>query len=196
METPESVTAEATATEPETKAMGENVGVLGGLATPIEDIEEETVRKDDKSTAEDEPEPDPEDLEEVEQIKRGDHVKCKAPHCKGYGVVKSIHKGEMVPDTEDDVYGSKSDPAARVQLYKKMGDGFAPTDVHRGVKCAHCEKCDTLKPPAKKTEKKSHDGWTAEQRAAYKAALMASDAHKKRLEEAVTYQLAVKVGKA
>jgi len=193
----ESVTAEVTATEVEEKALGENTGILGGLAVPDEHVDEENVRKNDKNTAEDEPEPDPEDLEEVEQVKRGDHVKCKAPHCKGYGVVKSIHKGEMVPDTEDDVYGSKDEPACRVQLYKKMGDGFAPTEHHRGLLCKHCEKCDTLKPPSKKKGcATTREGWTDEQRAAYKAALMASEGYKKAVENAVTYQLAVKVGKA
>jgi hypothetical protein len=193
-----SVTAEATATaEPEEKAMGENVGVLGGLAVPDEDVEEENVRKsEDKNTGVDEPEPDPEDIEEEERVKRGDHVKCKAPHCKGYGVVKSVHKGEMVPDTEDDVYGSKASPACRVQLYKKMGDGYTATEHHRGMLCKHVEKCDMLKPPSKKKVEKAASGWTDAQKAAYKAALMESPEYKARMENAVTYQLAIKAGKA
>jgi|GEM_PF-4561487 len=82
-------------------------------------------------------------------IQPNDFVKISAPHHKGYGQVKSIHQDGFVPDVDEDVRGTRKEPAARVKCFKTMGDGHAPTDEHLGCKCKHLTKCAPLKPPSK-----------------------------------------------
>lgn len=120
----------------------------------------------DDEEAEDAPEPDDEDFEvdadspvddEEEEaegagFKRGDHVKMKAPHYKGFGVVQGVHKRGHVPHVANDIMGTDDEPAARVKCYKAMGDGYSPTQDHVGVKCMHMTKmAEPMGSPSKKT---------------------------------------------
>ncbi len=81
-------------------------------------------------------------------IRKGHSVKVVKGSYKGMvGKVRSVHRGELVPDVQDDVIGTKAEPAARVCCYKAMGDGHKETAHHIGVLCKHLEKTDDLKPP-------------------------------------------------
>lgn len=147
-----------------------------------------------KSTATAEEVEDAEDDEEP-PVKRGDHVKCFAPHAKGCGKVVSVHEGEMVPDVEEDCYGTKDNPAVRVKMCKRMGGACQPSGVHKGMHRKHVEKCE----PMKASKSKSADiapapqGWTPEQKAAYKAARLASPDFHKALEASVAEAFDIKV---
>src|SRR5262249_30714814 len=81
-------------------------------------------------------------------IQTHDYVRINAPHHKGYGLVKSIHDCEMVPDVEEDVLGTSENPAARVKCYKAMENGFVPTNHHVGHYCKHLEKVPPPPPPS------------------------------------------------
>ncbi len=116
------------ATDPETKA------------APVDDLEVKAVVSDD--------EPDEDDAEEEGPIRNGHFVKMVKGAYRGcVGKVKSVHRSGPVPDVDDDVMGSKADPAMRVCAYKAMGDGHKETAHHFGAKVAHAEKTEDLKPP-------------------------------------------------
>lgn len=113
---------------------------------PVNDEEEDM---DDEEDGEDDADND----EDSGPIRKGMFVKCvKGMHRGVVGKVKSIHRSGPVPDVEDDVMSTKSDPACRVQAYKAMGDGHRETEHHVGCKAAHLEKIDDLKPPKKGTK--------------------------------------------
>jgi phage head maturation protease len=106
-----------------------------------------------EKAAEPEDEDEDEDPEEAEAVgfKRGVHVQVRAPHYKGVGVVQGVYRAGHVPHVEEDIKGTKDDPAARVKAYKAMGDGHVPTDDHVGVKCAHMKAlAEPMKAPSTK----------------------------------------------
>jgi hypothetical protein len=126
---------------------------------------------DDDSDGHDEPEDEP--------VKRGDHVRCKAPHCKGHGMVVSVHKDGMVPDVDEDIHGSKSAPACRVKMYKAVSGGHVPTAIHKGMMVAHVEKLDKPLSPPKKAKSALAVApepvrWTPTEKAAYLNARLTS----------------------
>lgn len=82
-------------------------------------------------------------------VRTHDFVKINAPHHKGHGLVKSVHDSGMVPDVEDDILGTRENPAARVKCYKAVGDGYVATDHHVGHYCKHLETVSPLPPPSK-----------------------------------------------
>lgn len=160
--------------------------------------EEEAGEKSAKAVKESTDEDGEED--EGPAIKPGDHVKCKAPHVRGCGKVMSVHTKEMVPDVEDDVMGSGGMPAVRVKMYKRMGDGWQPTAVHRGVLMSHCEKCGPLKPPSKakgvaETDPPPEPSWNDQQMAVAVEMYRSTPEFKKELHQAVLDRLAVELGR-
>lgn len=85
-------------------------------------------------------------------FKRGDHVKIKAPHYKGFGEVQGVYRKGHVPHVAEDIMGSEKSPAARVKCYKAMGDGHVATRDHIACKCAHMTKmAERMREPTKKT---------------------------------------------
>lgn len=123
----EVVTEEA---EVKVKAMTEGSSASGGAATKSED--------------------EADDDEKPPEFKKGDYAKClKGEHSGAVGKVKSVHKGEMVPDVEQECMSSKSDPAVRLCIHKAMGSGHIETSHHIGVKCKELQKIDELVPPQK-----------------------------------------------
>jgi 2'-5' RNA ligase len=83
-----------------------------------------------------------------------DFVKVNRPHRKDLvGRVKSLHRRGLVPDVDDDVMGTKAEPAARIQCYKAMGDGHVETEMHVGHACKDLEKIDALRPPSRRPAK-------------------------------------------
>lgn len=82
-------------------------------------------------------------------LKPLDFVKIEAPHHKGFGQVRSLHRDGVVPDVEDDLLGTHANPAARVRCYKPVGDGFVATALHVGHATRHLEKIAPLRPPGK-----------------------------------------------
>lgn len=112
------------------------------------DFEVEAEAPDD----DDEPEP-----EELGPLKRYDHVNVKAPHYKGFGRIESIHTKGHVPHAEQDMMGSKEDPAACVKCYKAMGDGHAPTEHHVAARVAHLSKMESPMVPPSKGKRASWD---------------------------------------
>lgn len=141
-----------------------------------------------------------EETEESNRVRKGDHVRVRAPHVKGHGVVVSVHKGEMVPHVEDDVYGGKADPAARVKLYKRMDDGYMPTKVHKGVMCKHLDvlgQDERLRPPSRKAKQvhipDPEPRWTPAETNAYIASKFNSPTEREKIEARVAEMLAVRV---
>lgn len=121
-----------------------------GLAEPPEDGgagDLGGVDKDMEDDVEDEAMEDESDL----PVKTNDHVMIKAPHYKGWGVVKSIHRRGHVPHVEEDIRATPESPAAMVKCYKAFGDGHVPTEHHVGAKLGHLSKCEPLKAPTKKS---------------------------------------------
>jgi hypothetical protein len=111
----------------------------------------EKAAKDKEADPEPEADVEPED-DEAAGFRRNDHVKIAAPHYKGVGVVQSIHKRGHVPNVPEDIKGTTDEPAARVKAYKAMGDGYAPTNDHIGVKCMHLTKmAEPMKAPSQKS---------------------------------------------
>lgn len=94
---------------------------------------------------------DDDEAEDAGPVRNGHFVKVhKGKHKGVVGKVKSVHRAGLVPDVDDDVPGSKADPGVRVCCYKAMGEGHVESSHHVGVKMAHVEKIDDLKPPKKK----------------------------------------------
>ena len=93
-----------------------------------------------------------EDDEEDLPIKTRDHVDVKAKGFRGCGMVEKIHRKGLVDHVDEDVVGTKDDPAARVRLYKAHGDGHAPTERKMGVKLSQLTKrAEPFKTPSKKS---------------------------------------------
>ena len=141
---------------------------------------------------------DDDEVEEQEPIRAGHHVKCSAPHVKGYGKCMSVHKDGMVPDVEDDIMGTKAEPACRVKMYKKMGEGWTPTEHHRGMKCKDCDRVEALKPPGREkavapAPEPAERRWTDTEKAAYKAAKLASLDFRSSVEKAVRTQVDTRI---
>ncbi len=114
----------------------------------------EKVADEESDPDETEPDDDSDDNGESEEgagFRRGDHVKIKAPHYKGFGEVQGVHRKGHVPHVAEDIKGTKDEPAARVKCYKAMGDGYVPTTDHIGAKCAHMTKmAQRMEMPSKK----------------------------------------------
>jgi hypothetical protein len=168
-----------------------------GLAEAMEskEVDEGDAVERAQSVVEEEEE---EDGDEGPPIKPGDHVKCMASHVKGYAKCMSVHTKEMVPDVEDDIMGSKEDPAVRVKMYKKMGDGYTPTAHHRGLKMADCKKTEPLKPPSKAKAletKEDLSSWNDSDMAVAVEMIRSTPEHKKAMEVAVLDQIAVMLGR-
>lgn len=117
--------------ESESKGLGmvESVGALGGYATHGE------------PDADDEPEPEP------KTPRAGHYVKFDTGRVRGVGKLISVHKGEMVPDVDDDIMGTDEDPGVRVQVHKKVDDGHKPTGLHVGCRLSQIAKTEALRPP-------------------------------------------------
>jgi len=178
----------------ETEAAAEAVATLIEDETPIVAADEPVSKA--AAEPEDADEDEAEDEAEAPPLKRGDHVRCMAKHCKGHGVVASVHKGEMVPDVEEDLYGSHEEPAARVKMYKRVDGGYQPTSVHKGVSCKDLAACDELKPPGKPKKKAtppSEPPWTPGEAGAYQASVLKSPAFRTRLADRVNEMFEVKV---
>jgi hypothetical protein len=143
----ETIAAEGTAEaagekKPETakkKGMGpmvESVGAEGGY---VPSKEEPTKSMDDMG-----------DADMAERMPRaGTHVKFDTGMVRGVGKVVSVHKGEMVPDVEEDVMGTHEDPGMKVKVWKPHGDGHKETSMMIGCRMSECTKCEMLKPPSK-----------------------------------------------
>jgi hypothetical protein len=145
---------------------------------PPDDDEDEEMVEDDEEADED-------------AFHRGDTVKCKAPHCKGHGMVVSIHKKGLVPDVEEDIFGSRDQPAAKVRMYKAVDGGHVPSTIHKGVLCKHLSKCDKLKaPPKKKAPEPEYlrrePTWTAAEKRAYMQAKQEGPEYMAMVEQRVT----------
>jgi phage head maturation protease len=143
-ETKEAAVDEKTETKAEIPEIepieGEGPPAPQGVFTPVGDTAKALPAPDD----------DDDDADEG-PVRNGHFVKCvKGPHKGMAGKVKSVHRAGMVPDVEDDCYGSKADPGCRVCVYKPMGEGHKETDHHVGVKASHLERTDDLKPPKRK----------------------------------------------
>lgn len=92
-----------------------------------------------------------EDDESALAIKTRDHVDVKAKGFRGCGMVEKIHRRGFVDHVDEDVVGTRDDPAARVRLYKAHGDGHAPTERKMGVKLSQLSKrAEPFKTPSKK----------------------------------------------
>lgn len=128
---------------PRTKGMSEGVGAAGGFDAHFEDQTEKTIS-------------DGQELEpQVDTIRAGHHVKFDTGRFKGVGKIASVHKGEMVPDVDDDLMGHEDDPGVKIHVYKPHGDGHKPTNppLHVAAKMSQVEKCGRLTPPTKDKEK-------------------------------------------
>ncbi len=130
-------------------------------------------------------------------VKRGDHVRAAKGEHKGMvGKVKSVHTSGMVPDVEENVKCSKADPGARVECFKAFNGGHVETGEHVGVKCNHLERVDEMKPPKKKKAAPSPEapkGWSDADRAAVKAARLASPDFLRRLESRIAERFEVTI---
>lgn len=133
---------------------------------------------------------DDEGGEEAMSFKPGDHVKCKAPHFKGYGKCMSVHKDGMVPDVEEDLMGTKEEPACRVKCYKAMDGGFVPTKIHKAMLCKHAEPCGELKAPEEKKKalaeaEAAEPGWSEAEKSLYIASRLESADFARLIEQKV-----------
>lgn len=122
------------------KAMTEASGVAGGFAVPPGD------RRQDDPVLPAQFAPG----EEPGMVRAGDFVRVRRhPEypTKGVGQVISIHKNGLVPDVEEDIFGTDDEPAGRVRLYKSYRGGHRSTRIYVGHPVSHLEKIDDLNPP-------------------------------------------------
>jgi hypothetical protein len=132
------------------KAMAEGSGAAGGYATKPEDkarpIDDDTDEGPDEPDGDD----DADDLDEAGGFKKGMHVRIKAPHYRGVGVVQGVYDKGHVPNVDEDLRATAAEPAARVKAYKAFGDGHMPTEHHVGAMCKHLAPLpEPLKAPSK-----------------------------------------------
>lgn len=116
----------------------------------------ETKTDEEPDEGEPEPSPDPDDFDEEDEsalpIKTGDHVdvKCKGLH--GCGKVEKIHRKGMVEHVDEDMIGTKDDPAARVRLYRAHGDGHKPSETRIAARLKSLtRRAEPFKEPSKKS---------------------------------------------
>lgn len=136
------------------KAMSENSGSSGGYGVDDDEPEDgnDTADTEDNDEDMEEDDLDDENDDEAKGFKAGMHVKIKAPHYKGVGVVKGTYTRGHVPNVDEDIKATDDEPAARVQAHKKFGDGHVPTADHVGVLCKHLSPLpEPLKAPSKKS---------------------------------------------
>ncbi|HEY2086469.1 MAG TPA: hypothetical protein VGH54_10660 [Mycobacterium sp.] len=87
----------------------------------------------------------------VVSVKAKDFVSWSASSGVAKGRVKSVHKGK-VPAVPVKVEGNDVEPAARVEMYAKDGDGWKPTGHYLGLSSAELTKIDELPAPQATTE--------------------------------------------
>lgn len=112
-----------------------------------------------ETKAEDEevpPEADPDDFDEEDEtalpIKTRDHVDIKSKGFHGCGMVEKIHRKGMVDHVDEDMIGTKDDPAARVRLYRAHGDGHKPSETRVAAKLKSLtRRAEPFKEPSKKS---------------------------------------------
>lgn len=116
----------------------------------------ETKAEDEQTPTEVPPEEGEDDFDEEDEsalpIKTGDHVdvKCKGLH--GCGRVEKIHRKGMVEHVDEDMIGTKDDPAARVRLYKAHGDGHKPSETRIAARLKSLtRRAEPFKEPSKKS---------------------------------------------
>lgn len=116
----------------------------------------ETKADDEEMPAEETPETeaDPDDFDEEDEeslpIKTRDHVDIKAKGFHGCGMVEKIHRKGMVEHVDEDMIGTKDDPAARVRLYKAHGDGHKPSETRIAAKLKSLSRrAEPFKEPSK-----------------------------------------------
>src|SRR5437868_4781935 len=63
-------------------------------------------------------------------VKTGDYVSWAASKGTARGRIVSVHTNSKVPGVHTELVGNELEPAARVRLYAKSGDGWAATDVY------------------------------------------------------------------
>lgn len=76
--------------------------------------------------------------------KRGDYVAFTKGR-SGVGRVLSVHTGGPVPDVAEDLIATPESPAARVQLWKRYGDGHRKMAFFVGHSCKHMRVIGPLK---------------------------------------------------
>jgi hypothetical protein len=87
----------------------------------------------------------------VVDVKAKDFVSWSSSSGTAKGRVKSVHKGK-VPAVPVKVVGNDVEPAARVEMYAKSGDGWAPTGRYLGLSSGELSKIDALPEPKATTE--------------------------------------------
>jgi hypothetical protein len=99
--------------------------------------------------------PDEDDFDEEDEsalpIKTGDHVdvKCKGLH--GCGRVEKIHRRGIVEHVDEDMIGTRDDPAARVRLYKAHGDGHRASETRIAARLKSLtRRAEPFREPSKK----------------------------------------------
>lgn len=110
-------------------------------------------KADEDPPAEVSPEEDDFDEEDETElpIKTRDHVDIKAKGFHGCGMVEKIHRKGMVEHVDEDMIGTKDDPAARVRLYKAHGDGHKPSETRVAAKLKSLtRRAEPFKEPSKK----------------------------------------------
>lgn len=90
-------------------------------------------------------------LESATSMKAGTFVSWPASKGVGQGRVVSVHTGK-VPGIVTQTTASVEVPAARVQLYAKVGKGWAPTAVYLGHPVGALSTIDALPEPAAEAE--------------------------------------------
>ncbi len=74
----------------------------------------------------------------------------KARGFKGCGVVEKIHRKGLVDHVDEDMVGTKDDPAARVRLYRAYGDGHVPSGQKRACRLKELSRrAEPFKSPSK-----------------------------------------------
>lgn len=117
----------------------------------------ETKAEDEETpAAEDEAAPDEDDFDEADEsslpIKTGDFVDINTRGHRGPGRVEKIHRRGVVDHVDEELYGTKDEPAARVRCYKAHGDGHVACERKMGVRLKDlARRSEPLNPPSKKS---------------------------------------------
>lgn len=88
-------------------------------------------------------------------LKVGSYVSWKASGGVARGRIKQIVTNGEVPDIAIKITGTKADPAAQVEIYKRSGDGWESNNLLVGHKLSTLTEIEPLKPPTKSSSKKS-----------------------------------------
>lgn len=81
-------------------------------------------------------------------VKSGDWVSWRASRGQSRGRVVSVHTSSHVPAVPVRIEGSANRPAARVQVYAKVGDGWSPTETFVALHGDRLEAIGELQAPA------------------------------------------------